>query len=344
MTSYNNDMKTQIIKGDSIFTIPEDEWNTLAKRGMTNTPFQTFSYQKAWWDHLQPAGSELQSIVVRNDDGHLVAIACLYITQAGNVNFNGCVEETDYLDLIVEARHAKDAWSQIVSCLLSENFPTWRYLELCNIPAISPSREILSQISEERNLTLIESLNEVCPVIELPSTFETYLDSLDSKQRREIKRKQRRAQGSEAKFRIIGPEDNLHQAVDDFLLLLQKSTFEKHDWLNDGRRSLFHDVADAAQQAGSLQLAFMEIEGQKAAGLFNFDYEDRIWVYNSGLDPEAFGNLSLGVVLTTNAIAWAIENGRTEFDFLRGSETYKYQFGAQDTKIYRLDISRGPQP
>ena len=112
-------------------------------------------------------------------------------------------------------------------------------------------------------------------------------------------------------------DDDLDQAVDDFLIILQKSTFEKRDWLSDERRSLFHSIAKAAQEADSLQLLFMEIDGRRAAGLFNFDFADRIWVYNSGLDPDAFGNLSLGVVLTSKAIAWAIENGRVEFDYGR---------------------------
>jgi hypothetical protein len=43
---------------------------------------------------------------------------------------------------------------------------------------------------------------------------------------------------------------------------------------------------------------FAEVNGQKGAGLFNFDYNGRIWVYNSGLDPSAFSKLSLGWVLT----------------------------------------------
>jgi CelD/BcsL family acetyltransferase involved in cellulose biosynthesis len=46
------------------------------------------------------------------------------------------------------------------------------------------------------------------------------------------------------------------------------------------------------------------------------------------------------VVLTAKAIELAITNGRSEFDFLRGGETYKYRFGAQDTGVFRLQISR----
>ena len=94
-------MYTQIIKGESIFTILEGEWDALVTRSMTNTPFQTIAYQKAWWKYMQPKGSVLQSIVIRQDDGQLLAIACLYVTEDGIVQFNGCVEETDYLDLIV---------------------------------------------------------------------------------------------------------------------------------------------------------------------------------------------------------------------------------------------------
>ena len=54
--------------------------------------------------------------------------------------------------------------------------------------------------------------------------------------------------------------------------------------------------------------------------------------------PALFGALSLGVVITAKAIEYAIENGRKSFDFLRGNETYKYRFGAQDTTIYRIHL------
>lgn len=332
-------MNAQVIHGESIFYIPEDEWNDLVGRSMTNTPFQLHAYQKSWWANLKPKNSELLSVVVRNRDGNLIAVACFYLTGDGVLNFNGCVEETDYLDLIVEAQNAYDVWALIIKTVLSDQFPQWRLIELCNIPAISPSRTILNQIAGNHGLSLVESINEVCPVIQLPSSFEIYLQTLAGKQRREVKRKLRKAKGAGVEFTVIGAEDNLEQAVNDFLNLLQKSTFEKRDWLNEGRRKLFHEVARSAQKSGALMLSFAEIGGKRAAGLFNFDYADRVWVYNSGLDPQAFGNLSLGVIMTGHAIAWAIENNRQEFDFLRGNETYKYRFGAEDTKVYRLDIS-----
>lgn len=330
-------MITELINGSDAFTVLSDEWDNLAQRGITDTPFQTLAYQKAWWTHLHPENGRLHTITVRNEQKELLAIACLYNLD-GALYFNGCVEETDYLDLIVSADHAESAWQAILDCLCSPNFPEWHSIDLCNIPEASPSRTILDQEAQRRGFSFNEQVNEVCPVIPLADTFEGYLDSIDSKQRREINRKLRRAQGADAQLVVVGPEDDVDTAVSDFLDLLQKSTFEKRDWLNDGRRAVFYDAARAAQKAGTLNLLFIEVRGKKAAGLFNFDYKDRIWVYNSGLDPALFGALSLGVVITAKAIENAIENGRSTFDFLRGNETYKYRFGAQDTTIYRIHL------
>jgi CelD/BcsL family acetyltransferase involved in cellulose biosynthesis len=332
-------MSTKIITGPEAFNQLTDEWDNLAARGMTNTPFQTRAYQETWWRNLHPQDASLHIITVRQDNNDLVAIASLYVND-GILHFNGCVEETDYLDLIAAPENAEVGWTAVFETINQPDFPEWHSAQFCNIPADSPSRRILAKLASENDLTCHEEIFEVCPIISLPESFDAYLAQIDSKQRREIKRKLRRANGADAKLVIIGPDDNLEQAVNDFLDLLQKSTFEKRDWLTEGRRAVFHETAQAAMQAGTLQLMFMEVNGTKAATLFNFDYDDRIWVYNSGLDPEAFGQLSLGVVLTAKAIEWATENGRSEFDFLRGNETYKYRFGAKDTEIYRITLTK----
>ncbi|VAW42843.1 hypothetical protein MNBD_CHLOROFLEXI01-1774 [hydrothermal vent metagenome] len=332
-------MITELINGSNVFTVLADEWDKLAQQGITDTPFQSLAYQKAWWTHLHPENGRLHTVTVRDETQQLIAIACLYNID-GAIHFNGCVEETDYLDLIVLPAYAEEAWQAILDCLYSPNFPEWHTLDLCNVPEASPTRNILPREAEQRGSNFQESIMEVCPIIPLAGTFEDYLSNINSKQRREIKRKLRRAVGAEAELVVVGSDDDVETAVTHFLELLQQSTFEKQAWLNEGRRALFYETARAAQEAGTLQLLFLEIHGKKAAGLFNFDYKGRIWVYNSGLDPALFGALSLGVVITAKAIEYAIENGRSTFDFLRGNETYKYRFGAQDTTIYRLHIER----
>ena len=61
-------MYAETINGDEIFTVLADEWDALAQRGMTDTPFQTLAYQESWWRNLPPEGSELHSVIIRSDD------------------------------------------------------------------------------------------------------------------------------------------------------------------------------------------------------------------------------------------------------------------------------------
>ncbi len=329
--------RTTLVRGRDVFTQFAAEWDTLAHTGMTATPFQFLAYQNAWWTHLGPG--ELYTVAVHNQADELIALASLYNLE-GVLYFNGCTQETDYLDLIVRPEHAEAAWNAVIDCLCTD-VAGWQAFDLCNIPATSPTRTILPRLAASRGFSFAETIHEVCPTIALPDSFETYLETqLDKKQRHEVRRKLRRAEGAEAQLVIVGPDDDIKAAVDAFLVLLQKSTPEKKAWLDEGRRAVFHDVAAAAQADGTLQLMFMEVDGQNAAALFNFEYAGRVWVYNSGLDPASFGHLSLGVVLTARAIETAIEHGNHTFDFLRGNEEYKYRFGAQDTTVHRIEMSR----
>lgn len=332
-------MEAELIHGEKAFESLAAEWDALAARSMTDTPFQSLAYQRSWWRHLGPQGSTLHTVAVRGDGGELLGIACLFALD-GVLHFNGCIEESDYLDLIAPADIAATVWGQVLDCLASAPDPAWTALDLCNIPAASASRTALRELASARGFALDESVIEACPIITLPDSFDAYLESLDSKERRETTRKLRRAEGADVVIHMVGPDEDIEAAVDRFLTLLQKSTFEKRDWLSEGRRAHFHESARAAQAAGTLQLLFAEVDGRPAAGLFNFDHCDRIWVYNSGLDPESFSSLSLGVVLTAAAIERAIAAGRREFDFLRGREEYKYRFGAVDTEIYRLHLAQ----
>lgn len=330
-------MYTELIHGDDAFSRLAGEWDELVDCSMTATPFQSLGYQQAWWSNLGPG--DLHTITVRDDGGQLAAIASFYIVD-GQLYFNGCTEETDYLDLIAPADRADLLWDCVFDVLEGDGFPRWQGLDLCNIPDASPSREILRRQAEKRGYQFSSAVQEVCPVVTLPDTFDAYLMELDKKQRHEIRRKRRRANAAKAELAIIGPEDDLAEAVETFLDLLQKSMPEKADWLNEGRRAVFHEVARAAMAAGTLKLMFLAHRGSRAAALFNFDYKNRIWVYNSGFDVAEFGYLSPGVVLTTGAIERAIEDGRGTFDFLRGDESYKYHFGARDTTIYRIQMSK----
>ncbi|MFZ0548067.1 MAG: GNAT family N-acetyltransferase [Candidatus Promineifilaceae bacterium] len=332
-------MRPQLHTGSAVFEHLASEWNTLVEQGITNTPFQRLEYQKSWWQHLGPGNLYTISVRDDSDDGRLLGIGSFYLIEQ-TLYFNGCVEETDYLDIITTSEHAEQMWEIILDCLGSERVPQWNCIDLCNIPAASPTRKILPRLAESRGFSFSTEVHEVCPIINLNGTFDDYLAGLDKKQRHEVRRKMRRADEAGLKIRTVGKDDDIKTAVNKFLVLLEKSHPDKAGWLNEARTAHFQEIAAAGQADGTLQLMFAEMQGQQAAALFNYDYDGRIWVYNSGFDPDTFSQLSAGVVLTARAIEVAIENGRKDFDFLRGDEVYKYRFGAQDTTVHRLTLRK----
>ena len=329
-------IQTTHIVGTAAFDQLSAEWDSLATIGITDTPFQKLSYQKIWYEHL--GEGDLHTLAVR-DGETLIGIGCFNL-RGDLLTFNASKEETDYLDVICSAENAPVVWREILTCLCTGAGIEWSTLDLYNIPAESPSMTIVPELAAECGLSFAQERAEVCPIITLPETYDDYLAGIDKKQRHELKRKGRRANGAGAEVRIVNADDDLSAEVDAFLTLLQSSTQEKRDWLNDARTAAFHALSKAALDDGTLQLMFIEVDGEKAATLFNFDYKGRTWVYNSGLNPDLFGRLSLGVTLSAKAIEKAIELGHSEFDFLRGDEQYKYRFGAVDREIFRLTMTK----
>ena len=60
-------------------------------------------------------------------------------------------------------------------------------------------------------------------------------------------------------------------------------------------------------------------------------------LYNSGFRPEAAA-LSPGLILLAHIIRDAIERGQRRFDFLRGEERYKYDFGPTPEDVSTVTI------
>jgi CelD/BcsL family acetyltransferase involved in cellulose biosynthesis len=167
-----------------------------------------------------------------------------------------------------------------------------------------------------------------------------YLDSLEERYRQEISRKNRNADSYflPVDWYIVDQEDDLDQELEDFLILMANNP-DKDRFLTDPMKKQLRESARAAFEEGWLQLAFLVVGNIKAAGYLNFDYDGKIWIYNSGINS-VFENLSPGWVLLSNVIQWGIEQGRTELDFMRGAEPYKYQFGGIDQNVLHLQISK----
>lgn len=335
-------MRVELHTTPDVFDRLAHEWDDLLDPDRSDLFFVTPDFQRVWWKHLHRG--RLTLLAVRDDSGLLRGLAPWFIEEVGGervVIFVGCFDVSDYLDFPVQPGYEEQVFSALLDFMLSGEAPAWDRFELCNIPARSPTLPCLQRLAEDRGLTCETVLAEVCPVIDLPETYEAFIEQLDKKDRHELRRKRRRTEGMSAIWYRAGQEHDLDEQIDQFLTLMAMSTTAKAAFLTEpGHQTFFRELGHVTAQRDWLDLIFLTVNGQPAATMWQFAYRDRLLLYNSGMNQSEFGSLSPGIVLLTYSIEDAIERGLAKYDFLRGSEQYKYRMGARDTTVYTVHMRR----
>ncbi len=341
-------MHITVIRSETEWSEIADEWNQLLGKSISNVPFLRFEYLNAWWQHRgggEWPKSVLYIITARDDEGNLVGAAPLFLSKnhAGEsvLLLLGSIEISDFLDIIVQEINLEAFLDVTLAYLSGPDAPDWDLLDWYNLIENSPTLPALEKLAGKYNLSLKQERIQPSPYITLPGDFDEYLASLDKKYRRELTRKMRNAAGYFIPIQhyVVEDEDSLETEVDEYIAIMREEE-EKDTFLTDKMVAQIHAIAQAAFKAGWLQLAFIKVGKEKAAGYFNFKYDNRIWVYNSFL-ARKFGNLSPGIVLIGRLLQESIEKGYQEFDMMRGDEEYKYHLGGQDRFVVRVTITRG---
>jgi CelD/BcsL family acetyltransferase involved in cellulose biosynthesis len=323
--------------------ISPSSWNALAEQSIADTPFSRHEYLSEWWKTLgggEWKSAELVLISAREND-ELIGIAPLFLADYEGhraLMLLGSIEISDYLDLIVRKEDLPRFVSGLFDFLLSSFHDRWSSMDWYNLPDDSPTLAALKAEAGKRGWTHHEEIYRPTPRIPLNGSFEDYLARIDKKQRHEIRRKMRRAAESEknVRFTIVDGTEDINAEVNAFFDLMVHDP-GKAEFLHPAMREQMTITIQNAHAHGYLWLAFLEIDGVKTAASLNFDYRDKLWGYNSGVSREHM-ELSPGWVLLAQTIQWCCENGRYEFDFMRGDEEYKYRFGGVNKYVMRVKV------
>ena len=166
-------------------------------------------------------------------------------------------------------------------------------------------------------------------MLELPESWDEYLEGLSGKDRHELRRKMRRLERelpgttvrSHAAPRRLGRG---HDA--EFLTLHRLSKVGKARFMDERMEALLPGRHARPRRGGLGAAVVPRVEGAAVASFLCLEYAGCVGLYNSGFDP-AHAKLAPGIVLLAHVIRDAIERGVPVFDFLRGEEPYKYAFG-----------------
>ncbi len=328
---------------DDFSSISGTEWNTLVEQGINDVPFLRYEYLSQWWSTL--GGGEWKNpalvLISARENGQLIGIAPLFKAEyegRSALLLIGSIEISDYLDLIVRPDDLPRFLSGLMDFLAQSSAYNGLPFDWYNLPSGSPTLAALKAEAGRRGLAYHEEVYRPTPRIELNGSFDDYLSRIEKKQRHEIRRKMRRAAESEIplKFYIVEDAATLDSEIESLFQLMEHDS-NKAGFLTPAMRAHLKSVIHAAFVRRYLWLAFLTVDSVKVAAALNFDYKNKLWGYNSGVSRE-FMELSPGWVLLGYQLQWACEHGRSEFDFMRGDEEYKYRFGAVNQYVMRVRL------
>ena len=214
----------------------------------------------------------------------------MIVEQGGlrRLNIVGCVDVSDYLDVIIATGCEEQVYAALLDWLTGASAPAWDVAQFCNVPQQSLTHQLLPELAVQRGLESATRVEDVCPIIELPGDFETYLqERLSKKQRHEVRRKMRRIQEeTQVNWYVVDSALAIEAEMEAFIQLHRLSTDEKHSFMTPEMQVFFREITHSMHDAGWLYLAFIEINGAKAAAMLAFNYKGRLLVYNSGRSPK----------------------------------------------------------
>lgn len=335
-------MRIQLYTTDDVFSLLEAEWDSTLDANRADHFFMRRDWQQIWWKYL--GRGDLAVITIREEDGTLRGIAPFFRVDDNGQNvlhLIGCVDVTDYVDLIYSSDDSEKVIKAVLDYLCTSSEVPWDVIHLCNVIESSPTLTVFPELARTMGLAVTTGDEDVCPVIELPADYETYLESLDKKQRHELRRKRRRAEENGVSWYLVSPEHNIEEEIERFLELMARSTSEKTSFLEiPGHRGFFKEIGQRMFAQGLLDLTFLTVNNQRAAAMWNFVYKGRMMLYNSGLNPVDYASLSPGIVLLTYNIEHTITSGCNMYDFLQGDEEYKFRMGATPIKVKYIQVTR----
>jgi CelD/BcsL family acetyltransferase involved in cellulose biosynthesis len=323
------------------------DWNTLLASCSDVSIFQTPEWLSAWWQAYGERKS-LQALIFTNTQGKTVGIAPLYLER---IRFLGLPlrslriigagsGDSDGLDFIAAPGYER---------ICAETFLAWfaeesKY-DVCALETL-PQASLMAQhvagsLGEKRRQLYFESQPNF--VIDLPPTWQEYLDRLESSFRPLLTRYPKRLQ-SRYRVRMLRCENE-----QDLNTNLQ-TLFALHQmrWTGQGepgafssaeRRDFYFRMSRAFLERGWLEFWLLTLDDETVAAQFCFRYGNTVYLLQEGFHPK-YAAQKIGYALRAHVLEEMIKTGATRYDFLGGADAYKLKYASRQGSYISLHFGR----
>ncbi len=303
-------------------------WKQYGRIWKWDNPFITPPWLKAWYRVFGDSKEPLLTLVY--SDGKPVGLAPL-LAEGTSARIIGSADLCDSGDVAVAPDKGKLFFTGLFDFLESRQI-NQLVLEPVRQDSIVYSIARAAENTERWRCTITPESQSL--EMALPGSWKEYLDQLSSKQRHEVRRKLRRLHDSgDIVMSDISDVEAIGASMNQFVELFRKSRKDKAAFMNGERERFFRELGAELSAAGMLKLHGITINTIPAAIVFCIEHADCLYLYNNGYNPE-YRATSIGLLSKVLSIRAAIEARLTTYDFLGGTERYKYQLGGTEITLY----------
>lgn len=309
-------------------------WSELWERCPAATAFQRPEWLLPWCREL--GSGELFAIACRAE-GRLVGLAPLAIGQRGPARVVTLLGAglSDYNDMLAEPGQERAVAAEVLACL-GERAGAWDHVDFQQLRPESPFLAVEAPEGWADEV----AKQDACPALTIPEGGGLAA-ALPKALRARLGRARRRlSRLGEVRVEVA---DAAHENE------VLEALFDTHcaRWsargavgvLGESIQPFHRAVAWGMLARGALRLFALRLDARIIAVLYGFAERGALACYLSGFDP-AFAEYSPGAQMLAGAIEHAIGEGARTIDFLRGRESYKYEWGAVDRPTYRRRLRR----
>ena len=114
----------------------------------------------------------------------------------------------------------------------------------------------------------------------------------------------------------------------------KKSKGEKGKFMTENVEAYFEELLNL----DGWKIYYLNTDKGVVSTAFCYENNNGCYLYNSSRDNE-FNSINPGIVLNDLIIQGLIHNSKSFFDFLKGTERYKFDLGGKSVQLYDLNIS-----
>lgn len=327
------------------FKALENDWNSLLEEIPDKFIFQTYDWH---YNVIQGFGREKGLFVLTIKKGNeLVAIIPLWQVKR-DLKFRKykilqllTQSRADYQEFII--KKDREACMSVLCEFLKEQKNLWDLIFFRSVRDGSQNT-LMVDMFNHLGITAKSEDAFVCPVIKVDKGFEEYKKDFKAKFFSNIRRLERKINKLGAvSINKYNGEIDIEEIANEFILLHQKRwgiTDTKSKFNKKIHRIYYQQLFKSLYKKKYLDLFYMKLDDRIIAVHFGTLYNNRCLFHNPAYDPD-YSKFAPSKILLYHIIERCHDQKIELFDFLAGSEEYKYDWTKMEKKTKSFIAYKG---